>query len=145
MNPDEFIKLAGRIISFGPAGVRSAVSRAYYGAFNEAMDVLEGIGCGCPRNAKAHNLVVVFLDFSGNAHAKQASSMLSDLHTARLRCDYRLSDKVAEDLDTAKLDVETSERVVSLLERFQQACQDPMTLRAFQSHIANIKQIYRIP
>ncbi|HQU46855.1 MAG TPA: hypothetical protein PK867_28885, partial [Pirellulales bacterium] len=138
MNPAEFIVLAGRIVTFGPAGARTAVSRSYYGAFHEALDLLDDIGCGCPRNGKAHNLVPIFLDFPGISDARRASGLLSDLHSDRVKCDYRLRELSVEDTAFAKLDVETSIKITDLLKKFQLECQSAPMLQAFQSHVARI-------
>jgi hypothetical protein len=145
MNPHEFITLADTLVSLGSAGARSAVSRCYYGAFHEALDLLDGMSCGCPRNGNAHNLVPIFLDFPGSADAKMASRLLSDLHSDRVKCDYKLRDAKVEDAAFAAIDVATSKKITHSLQRFHSACQSSQVLQAFQSHVANIKQIRRLP
>ena len=57
MNGDDFIQLAGKLAtSADPASLRSAVSRAYYGAFHLAGEFLADIGRPVPHHANAHVL-----------------------------------------------------------------------------------------
>lgn len=145
MKPEEFIKLAEKIVGFGPAGARSAISRCYYGALHGALDLLDEVSCSCPRNGNSHNLAPQFLDFPANADAKRASRLLSDLHADRLKSDYKLREAETEDMKLAQVDVETSRQVIEFLERFHSACQAGSVLQAFQAHVAKIKQLRRLP
>ncbi len=45
MKPEEFIAFAGKVATFDRAGARSAVSRAYYGAYHAALELLSELGC----------------------------------------------------------------------------------------------------
>ena len=58
MQPSEFITLAGKLASMnlGAAGARSAVGRAYYGAFHLAKGVLDEFASAPPRNGNGHVL-----------------------------------------------------------------------------------------
>ena len=85
MNPEEFISFAARVVGYGPAGARSAVSRAYYGAFHAAVFILDELGCAPPRNATSHKLISEFLGCSSHVSARSAATLLSDLHSRRLR------------------------------------------------------------
>lgn len=145
MKPEEFIKLAEKLVGLGPAGARSAVSRCYYGAFHEAIDLLDDLSCGCPRNGNSHALAPQFLNFPVDADAKTASSLLDDLRAERLKSDYKLGQPESEDIEFAKVGVETSWRVVGLLREFRATCKTASSLRAFQAHVANIKQVRRLP
>jgi hypothetical protein len=51
MEPAEFISFASRVVAYSKAGARSAVSRAYYGAFHKALSVLADFGCAPASNA----------------------------------------------------------------------------------------------
>ena len=55
MTGNEFIILAGKLAtSADEASLRSAVSRAYYGAFHLAIQFLNDIERPVPQNANAH-------------------------------------------------------------------------------------------
>jgi hypothetical protein len=58
MSPDDFLALAARLsASSGEAERRSAVSRAYYGVFHIARQVIEACGVTCPESAEAHDKI----------------------------------------------------------------------------------------
>lgn len=83
MDGSEFVGLSGRIVSMGRAGARSAVSRAYYGAFHIAMRLLDELDRAPPRSGKAHNLVPQMLESAGHPDGRAAGTLLSDLHSDR--------------------------------------------------------------
>lgn len=119
MEPREFIDFSGQIAAranTGAAGARSAVSRAYYGAFHAAAQFLEEIGCGVPANGHSHNLIPQCLQNALNDDLKTAGSLLSDLRTERNRVDYRLSQPRCESFPYARIAVETAVRIQRLIE-----------------------------
>jgi len=92
MNGEEFITFAGRIAvsaKGGPADFRSAVSRAYYGAFHLAIEFLRATGTTNP--PFQHGEIQRLLFRTGNPKAQTASQLLSDLQSHRVRADYRLN------------------------------------------------------
>ena len=118
MNGDDFIQFAGKLAtSADPASLRSAVSRAYYGAFHLAGEFLVDIGRPVPRNANAHVLVARMLQSSGQPDAVRAGSLLGDLHSDRIKADYRLDDRRVETAAFARLKVEIAHAVRSALDQ----------------------------
>jgi hypothetical protein len=84
MTGDDFIHLAGKLAtSADEAALRSAVSRAYYGAFHLAQQFLEDIERPIPRNAQAHVQAARTLQNSAHRDAYRAGSLLGDLHTEK--------------------------------------------------------------
>lgn len=84
MDPRDFISLALRLsASNNEADLRSAVSRAYYGAFHVARQFLLDVGLRWPRKeayaAEIHMKVRYCLIESGNADAVLASDQLWSL------------------------------------------------------------------
>ena len=144
MNPADFIALAGTIVGRGPAGARSAVSRAYYGAFHAASDLLADLEYDCPRNGKAHSLVPQFLQASADVDAQLAGGLLSDLHSERVKADYRIRDAGVETLSYGKAGVETASTVLHHLEAFKKACESAEVVDDLRAAVAKIKQIRRI-
>lgn len=60
MNPDDFVSLAGKLAANANADeatYRTAVSRAYYGAFHLAAAFLAELGFVAPRTANVHVFV----------------------------------------------------------------------------------------
>jgi len=115
-----FIQLAGKLVAAAAADEaagRSAVSRAYYGAFHLAMAFLRDLGVVVPANAYAHAAVQRYLIGSGHADAQQAGMTLASLHSDRLKADYQLDDPRFEDVRFARLRVALAHDMRSALEQ----------------------------
>jgi hypothetical protein len=118
MSPEEFLSLAGRLAAMGAGGeaaVRTIVSRAYYGAFHFALEFLVELGFQVPANANAHGLVRRMLLGSHHPEAARIAALLGDLHSDRIRADYRLSDSRYRTFVVARLHVERAETVRSMV------------------------------
>lgn len=115
-----FIQLAGKLAATAAADEatgRSAVSRAYYGAFHLALAFLRELAISVPANAYAHAAVQRYLIASGQSDVQQAGMSLASLHSDRIRADYRLDDPRFEDVRFAKLKVALAHEVRSALEK----------------------------
>lgn len=119
MDGNDFITLAGKLAAAPAAGeatYRTAVSRAYYGAFHLAHTFLSELGFRPLGNANVHGFVQHYLNGSQHAEACRAAFLLSHLHAARNRADYRLNDPQFASRPDAMLIVERAALVVSALE-----------------------------
>jgi uncharacterized protein (UPF0332 family) len=139
MDPAEYISFAGRVAGIGAAGARSAVSRAYYGAFHLAIAVLETFQCAPAQNAGSHQLVSEFLGCSDHPDARKAVRMLRDLHRDRIRADYRLHDSRFESFEFARTAVESAEDARRHLELFREACHEESVLDQLKQAIAELR------
>ena len=141
MDPDDFISLAGKLAATAnsdEAVYRTAVSRAYYGAFHLAASLLGELGFSAPRTANAHVFVQHHLNGSGQSSACIAASLLSDLHAARNRADYQLDRDTAGTHAVALLCVETAHEIrTALLE----CSQPPMREQVRKGIAAYVKRI----
>jgi uncharacterized protein (UPF0332 family) len=115
----DFIDVAGRIAArpaSGEAEHRTAVSRAYYGAFHLAKAFVESLGIEVLRNG--HDLHR-WLSVNESPQAKLAGQKLSDLQSDRIRADYEISKDLArhgaDPLKHVRLCVERAREVQSLL------------------------------
>ena len=118
MDGNDFIALAGKLVAAqtaDDASCRTAISRAYFGAFHVACSFLADLGFHVLANANVHAQVRRYLSVSGNADAIDASDILSDLQSARNRADYRLDDPRVGSRDKAMLIVKQAHLVVSAL------------------------------
>lgn len=89
MNGRDFLATARRLAaSPHEADKRSAVSRAYYGAFHAARDLVAALRFQVPRADRAHNYLYVRLNNCGDAGVQHAASALSDLRRKRNHADY---------------------------------------------------------
>jgi hypothetical protein len=91
MQPLEFCDLAERLIlnEKNPAGFRTAISRSYYGAFNQARDFLERMAIHLVA-ANPHLEVLAILTNSGDADVDEAVRLLHALRDTRNVADYEL-------------------------------------------------------
>jgi len=95
MDARDFISLALRLsTSPNEADLRSAISRAYYGAFHAARQFLVDVGLRWPRKesyaAEIHIKVRHCLSQSGDADAVLAGDQLWSLRDLRNQADYDL-------------------------------------------------------
>jgi uncharacterized protein (UPF0332 family) len=120
MDGNDFIALAGKLAA-SPAAAeatyRTAISRAYYGAFHIARSLLVELGFAPVGNANVHGFVQQYLQGSKNPHALRAASLLSHLQAERNRADYRLEDNRFSSQRDAMLLVERAHLAVAALER----------------------------
>lgn len=139
MDAADFMNLAGKLAAAANAGeatYRTAVSRAYYGAFHLALTFLAELGFTAPRTANVHVFVQHHLNGSGQPTACRAASLLSDLHAARNRADYQLGNPTAAAQSIAKLCVATAYEVQSEL----LACRQSPIREQVQAGVASYVQ-----
>ena len=74
------------------AVLRSAVSRAYYGAFHEALALLHACGVWLPRTEQVHVKVGYCLRDCGDPDTAMAGQQLDVLRSRRRIADYDLDD-----------------------------------------------------
>src|SRR5215213_4309841 len=91
MKPEDFVDVA-RELAVGPneAHWRSALSRAYYGAFHVALRMLASFGVYFSKSAAAHEKVAFCLQNAGSAELNEAGRLLASLREMRNTADYRL-------------------------------------------------------
>jgi hypothetical protein len=144
MDATEFISVSAKLVGWGKAGARSAVSRAYYGAFHLACELLRDLSGETLGSGIAHNLAVQFLGSADHVNAKAAARLLGDLHSHRIRADYRLLDPHVEQMEFAQRCVEHATEVQRQLAAFLQACDsDPAARERLVAGISQIKAAYK--
>jgi uncharacterized protein (UPF0332 family) len=145
MDASAFVSLAGRLAATANADeavYRTAVSRAYYGAFHLAMSFLADLGFSAPRTANVHVFVQHHLNGSGQPAACTAASLLSDLHAARNRADYQLSHRTAGTQAIAKLCVETAHEIQTAL---RECARSPANEQVRTGITAYVRRVSRTP
>jgi uncharacterized protein (UPF0332 family) len=123
MDASGFITLAGKLAAAPAAeeaSYRTAVSRAYYGAFHVARQFLVELGFKPLASANVHAFVRHYLAASNHPDACLAASQMADLQTARNRADYDLDNVDVGTRNYAMLIVERAHRVVSALDKCRQ-------------------------
>ena len=89
MNARDFLRVANGLLHLaGEAEWRSAVSRAYYGAFHCARELFADLGFTVPRADRAHAYLWLRLSNCGDSQVQVAGRELNDLRGQRNRADY---------------------------------------------------------
>jgi uncharacterized protein (UPF0332 family) len=144
MEPSEFVTFAGRAVTQGKAGARTAISRAYYGLFHAAQQIVQELTGEASGSGKAHNLVPQFLWSTKHLTASDAARIISSLHGDRIEADYKLSRELPEQLEFAKSKVELALDTLPLLEQFRKDCRaDPQLLQSLRDAVARVKSIHK--
>jgi hypothetical protein len=121
MDAREFLKLAEVLVvtpKAGAAHFRTAIGRAYYGAFNFGSAVMTELGFPPAENAQAHIQTVRLLQQSGDPMLEAAGGLLGDLHTLRLKADYNLRRTDVERMKVAQAAVETATSILDDFDAF---------------------------
>ena len=106
MTGNDFIVLAEKLAGVGGfAECRSAVSRAYYGAFHSALDLLASAGIFFPPGPESHQKLRFCLLESGVLQAIEAGEKLESLRRERNRADYDLRQTRSEKVEFARRQV----------------------------------------
>src|SRR5262245_9549210 len=101
MKGDEFLEVAKSLAAqadSGEAFYRTAVSRAYYGAFHLARGLLASMGFSVGRN---HAIPLRWLMVCGEANAQETGKLLTDLQADRIKADYDLATSRFQQQDLA--------------------------------------------
>jgi uncharacterized protein YjiS (DUF1127 family) len=127
---ESFLEYAKKLAARGSsneAEQRSAISRAYDGAYHVARKFLKDLGI----DRADHQEVKNCLCYSGNAEAKLAGDRLADLGTARRRADYEIDKALGrrgdDPLAYVRVQVEAAENIVVIITKLRQ---QPNALKA---------------
>jgi len=117
MNSIEFITLARTLAdseTSGPAGYRSAVSRAYYGAFLSVQAMIEiDLALPCKLGTLSEHAVVQrFLLNCQVPEAAELGRLLGNLHEFRKDADYQMADTTYEDRGESRLCVDRADEIM---------------------------------
>jgi uncharacterized protein (UPF0332 family) len=122
MSPNEFITVATQFLAGdGEGRWRSAVSRAYYGAFHVGRELLSACGVVIRIDTVAHRNVRWCFANSGERSLENAAKLLDTLREARNDADYELSSTQFNARANAKAEVERAIEIVTLLAQYDAA------------------------
>jgi uncharacterized protein (UPF0332 family) len=119
MTGREFIQAAGRWASQANdiASIRTAISRAYYGAFHLSRDLLTADFAWRCRGGNDHQWVQRHFLHCGDVDAQLAGRLLVALHDHRKLADYDLAERRIESPATALSCVDMAIDVQTYLDR----------------------------
>lgn len=117
----KFLDLAGHLVvnasfSCHETRYRSAISRAYYGAFHLAVEFLSEFGATVPRGPQGHEIAWRSLYSLPIRAAKDAANHLNELRGIRNKADYALDWKGMDSLRNAQDKVQMAHLVKSKLD-----------------------------
>ena len=118
MDPRSFLHLA-LILKGGPGApesYRSAISRAYYAAFNVGVETLKAIGIELSDGPAGHGELRHCLGACGDPDLDDASGLLGTLHGRRRRADYRMDDVDSESRNEADIAYLESRQILESLD-----------------------------
>ena len=149
MNPSDFISLAVKLsYSRQEAELRTAVSRAYYGAFHVAREALEDCGICFPGKelfgADIHRKVRFCCASAGDMDASMAANKLDILRGERNYADYNLRTKKFSytKVKNVKAVVQRAIEIVDDLQR----CRTGAAFDQFRSKVrAYARDVLRLP
>lgn len=122
MTPNEFISVATQLLAGeGEGRFRTAVSRAYYGAFHFSREFLVECGVVIGIDAVAHRNVRWCLANSDDPRIKNLAKALEHLRKARNDADYELSSTQFAGRSAAKTEVERAVEIYTVLAAYQVA------------------------
>lgn len=129
MTSDDFVAVAAQLAvtsQWGPseARYRSAISRAYYGAFHTVCESLRSNGRAVRRSAYGHQDALDALRKMSNQLARDIAWLLDDLRSERIRADYRLESAHAPSQQDAVDAVEAANKLLSLLKLLPEPTSD---------------------
>jgi len=113
MSGDEFISLASNLsvnprLGTSEARFRSAVSRAYYGAYHLALDMFAELNVRIPRNHSGHYEIYRLLSSIDQPTSRLLAGLLSDLRRARNSADYDFDNSMFKTQSIATWSVESA-------------------------------------
>ena len=115
MNGRDFLTLAQTLATSGTeAAWRSAISRAYYGAFHVARELLENLRFVVPRGDQAHAYLWLRLYNCGDPQVGRAGSELNQLRGERNRADYDLHRPISSAVAASQ--AQAADRVIQILD-----------------------------
>ena len=117
MDPRDFHKLASRLVT-GPsaAELRTAIGRAYYGAFGVGIDTLRGLGFSIGKGAAAHGEVQRCMANSNDVAVSEVGLKLTRLHAQRIRADYQLTAADVENPANARAMVDLAGEIIRTID-----------------------------
>lgn len=116
MRGEDFLELAVSLLdSDSEAAWRSAVSRAYYGAFHTAKELLADAGIALPDSGEAHRKILYCLKESGDEGGTDAGNRLGKLRDERNAADYSLRDRRFREKLAVERQVSLARTLVTML------------------------------
>jgi uncharacterized protein (UPF0332 family) len=136
---EDFLEFAARLAAnpqASPIGCRAAISRAYYGAFHLASVMLTDLEISIGRD---HGELQRCLGQSSHPSAIKAGILIAELHSKRIKADYRLESEEVEGVNEARRAVEAARDVQSLLRECENETAKTLIRQSIEEYRQRIK------
>ncbi len=139
----DFIDLATELAEgSSEAKHRTAASRAYYGVFHVAVQLLADAGIQLPDSAEAHRKVQFCLSECQESVGQQAGERLELLRRRRNLADYNLRERAFQQKAPAEKAIILAQRIVAMLAALRS---EPAWSRFRAAVRAYASQVLRLP
>ncbi|MCG2659468.1 MAG: hypothetical protein L6437_04380 [Kiritimatiellae bacterium] len=95
------------------AALRSAVSRAYYGAFNYGRHLLRRLGFKHIADGGDHGIVWRFFQNCGERDIAIAGQNLANLQSDRVKADYKLNNPIFDNPNNVQLRILSAKSIIA--------------------------------
>ena len=143
MNGKDFVDLAVKLGNGATeAEYRTSVSRSYYGAFHEALELLAEMGVKLPGGPEAHQKLRYCLLQCGEPAGMEAGEKLQSLRNERNTADYNLTNRRGSVRQNAVFQTRVASEILDAL---GQCRQEPAKSRFRTKVRAYVAQTLRLP
>jgi uncharacterized protein (UPF0332 family) len=121
MEGKEFFALAQKLAQMRtePA-LRSAVSRAYYGAYHCCLQLLREFGLQFSKDASAHEKVAAYLNNAAINEIQATADTLTHLRRRRNSADYDIASKEFQNHVDCQLELARAQSIILEIEKYHQ-------------------------
>lgn len=143
MNPRLFLDLA--VLYKGgrptPESYRSAISRAYYAAFNVGVLTLKHVGIHLSEGPQAHGELRDCLGESDDADLVDARDFVRKLHSRRIRADYHMDDPVPEERNEADTACREAKESINIFESLSNDQSKAPAIAAMKRYARDVRHL----
>jgi hypothetical protein len=143
MDPRRFLELA-LILKGGrgtPENYRSAISRAYYAAFNVGVETCKAIGIQLNDGPSGHGELRDCLGACGDSDLDRTSDLLKMLHRRRRQADYRMDDPESETRKEADLAYLESKQIIEAFDELKSEKAKDVARSEMKRYARDVRQL----
>ena len=119
MEGKAFLEIAQKLAQMrSEPALRSAVSRAYYAAYNCCIQLLNELGFKFEKGAPAHEKVAQYLSNASIDEIKTAAESLILLRKRRNQADYNMRKTEFQNHIICQLDLVNAQAIIALIEKY---------------------------
>lgn len=119
MDGKAFLEIAQKLTQMrSEPALRSAVSRAYYAAYNCCIQLLDGLGFKFEKRAPAHDKVAQYLSNAAIDEIQRIAESLILLRKRRNQADYNMRTTEFQNHIICQLDLVSAQAIIAVIEKY---------------------------